>query len=183
MSSWLTAERCNSLPGEALASVKIGKRSNTWDGTHVDLYRFDAVADFAAVLVLGTVALAITEALRRLDDNESILEHQLLPLQVAAHKLCSVFLNLQAKDLMMKKLHRKIALVTGSSKGIGAAIARQLAKDGATVIVNYTRSREDADRVVSQILETGARAYAIRADVSNALEVKALFKEIGRAHV
>ncbi|ALI03674.1 3-oxoacyl-ACP reductase FabG [Pseudomonas sp. FW306-02-F02-AA] len=82
----------------------------------------------------------------------------------------------------MKKLHRKIALVTGSSKGIGAAIARQLAKDGATVIVNYTRSREDADRVVSQILETGARAYAIRADVSNALEVKALFKAIVHEH-
>ena len=48
----------------------------------------------------------------------------------------------------MKKLENKIALVTGSSKGIGAAIAKQLAMDGATVIVNYTRSKRDAEAVV-----------------------------------
>jgi 3-oxoacyl-[acyl-carrier protein] reductase len=82
----------------------------------------------------------------------------------------------------MKKLHRKIALVTGSSKGIGAAIAKQLAKDGATVIINYAHHREDADRVVSEILETGARAHAIQADITNPLDVKALFKSIVHQH-
>ena len=82
----------------------------------------------------------------------------------------------------MKKLHKKIALVTGSSKGIGAAVAKQLASDGATVIVNYTRSQEDADRVVAQILEKGGRAYAIKADVADPLELKALFKSIVHEH-
>ena len=82
----------------------------------------------------------------------------------------------------MKKLQKKIALVTGASKGIGAAIAKQLAKEGATIIVNYANSREDADRVVSEILQTGARAHAIQADVSNSLDVKALFKAIVHEH-
>lgn len=82
----------------------------------------------------------------------------------------------------MKKLHKKIALVTGSSKGIGAAVAKQLAGDGATVIVNYTRSQEDADRVVAQILERGGRAHAIKADVADSLELKALFKSIVHEH-
>lgn len=82
----------------------------------------------------------------------------------------------------MKKLHKKIALVTGSSKGIGAAVAKQLAGDGATVIVNYARSQEDADRVVAQILERGGRAHAIKADVADPLELKALFKSIVHEH-
>ncbi|ROL89271.1 SDR family NAD(P)-dependent oxidoreductase [Pseudomonas chlororaphis] len=82
----------------------------------------------------------------------------------------------------MKRLHKKIALVTGSSKGIGAAIAKQLARDGATVIVNYSRGREEAERVVEEVLQAGGRAYAIQADVANALEVKALFKAIVHEH-
>lgn len=82
----------------------------------------------------------------------------------------------------MKKLHKKIVLVTVASKGIGAAIAKQLAKEGATVIVNYARSREDADRVVAQILQAGARAYAVQADISSSADLKVLFKTIVREH-
>lgn len=78
----------------------------------------------------------------------------------------------------MNKLSKKIALVTGSSKGIGAAIALQLAKEGATVIVNYTRSQADADKVVAEIIKHGGRATAIQADVSKPLDVNALFKSI-----
>ncbi|EJN21118.1 SDR family NAD(P)-dependent oxidoreductase [Pseudomonas sp. GM80] len=82
----------------------------------------------------------------------------------------------------MKKLHKKIALVTGASKGIGAAIARELGKEGATVIVNYASSSEDADRVVSQILKAGGRAYAIQGDVSSNVDIGALFRNIMHQH-
>ncbi|WP_045883022.1 SDR family NAD(P)-dependent oxidoreductase [Pseudomonas chlororaphis] len=82
----------------------------------------------------------------------------------------------------MKRLEKKVALVTGSSKGIGAQIVRQLAQEGATVIVNYTRSQTDADKVVTQILEQGGRAFAIQADVAKSLEVKTLFKTIAHMY-
>ena len=76
------------------------------------------------------------------------------------------------------KLRGKIALVTGASKGIGAAIAKQLAKDGATVIINYANSRNDADWLVAEISQAGEKACAVRADVSNSADVKVLFKTI-----
>ncbi|UCI08125.1 SDR family NAD(P)-dependent oxidoreductase [Mesorhizobium sp. B1-1-8] len=77
----------------------------------------------------------------------------------------------------MDELKDKVAIVTGASKGIGAAIARQLAKAGAAVVVNYGSSREDADKVVGDILRDNGRAVAVQADVSKGADVKRLFAE------
>lgn len=77
----------------------------------------------------------------------------------------------------MKKLDGKIAVVTGASKGIGAAIAIQLAAEGAAVVVNYASSKEGADRVVDEINSAGGKAIAVQADVSKRAEVEQLFAE------
>lgn len=75
----------------------------------------------------------------------------------------------------MKKLEGKVALVTGSSKGIGAEIAQSLASCGAKVVVNYFSDKEGADRVVKTITDNGGDAIAIQADVTKATDVKRLF--------
>jgi 3-oxoacyl-[acyl-carrier protein] reductase len=77
----------------------------------------------------------------------------------------------------MSKLSNKVAVVTGASKGIGAAIAKALANEGASVVVNYASSRDGADRVVADITTTGGKAVAIQGDVSKASDVQRLFAE------
>jgi len=72
-------------------------------------------------------------------------------------------------------LSNKVAIVTGSSKGIGMHIAKSLAQAGASVVVNYASDQTGADRVVAEILASGGDAIAIRADVSKTADVKALF--------
>ena len=78
----------------------------------------------------------------------------------------------------MNKLANKIAVVTGASKGIGAAIARQFAAEGATVVVNYASSRADADKVVADIVGAGGKAVAIGANVGVEADVQKLFAAV-----
>src|SRR6185369_14742712 len=82
----------------------------------------------------------------------------------------------------MSKLLNKVVVVTGASKGIGAGIAKRAAAEGAKVVVNYASSREDAERVVSEIKAKGGTAVAVQADVAKAEDVKRLFAETKRAY-
>ena len=81
----------------------------------------------------------------------------------------------------MNSLKGKTAIVTGASKGIGAAIARGLAEAGAKVAVNYASDKEGADQVVTEIAAKGGKAVAIRADMSKPADVERLFQEAKRA--
>jgi 3-oxoacyl-[acyl-carrier protein] reductase len=81
----------------------------------------------------------------------------------------------------MSELRGKVAIVTGASKGIGAAIAKGLAAVGASVVVNYASSREGADRVVAEIVGKGGKAIAVEADVSKAAAVQRLFDQTKNA--
>ena len=75
------------------------------------------------------------------------------------------------------KLDGKVAVVTGASKGIGAGIAKQLAAEGAAVVVNYASSKEGADRLVDEITKRGGKAVAVQANVAKKKEVERLFAD------
>jgi 3-oxoacyl-[acyl-carrier protein] reductase len=81
----------------------------------------------------------------------------------------------------MKKLSGKVAIVTGASKGIGAAIAKEYAANGASVVVNYSSSKEGADRIVKEIIAQDGKAIAIQADVAKSADVVRLFAETKKA--
>jgi len=80
------------------------------------------------------------------------------------------------------KLTGKVAVVTGASKGIGAAIATHLAAEGASVVVNYASSKTGADKVVTQITSAGGKAIAVQGDVSKQADIDRLFAETTKAY-
>ena len=77
----------------------------------------------------------------------------------------------------MASLSGKVAVVTGGSRGIGRAVAERLAKDEASVVVNYVRSADKATEVVSAIRSRGGHALAVRADLSKLADIRGLFEE------
>jgi 3-oxoacyl-[acyl-carrier protein] reductase len=81
----------------------------------------------------------------------------------------------------MSKLKDQVAVVTGASKGIGAGIAKALAAEGASVVVNYSSSKSGADKVVAEIVKKGGKAIAVQADVSKQADITRLFAETKKA--
>src|SRR5215470_3762476 len=81
----------------------------------------------------------------------------------------------------MAKLNGKVAVVTGASKGIGAAIAEKFGSEGAKVVVNYAHDKAGAERVAGKIKQSGGEAISVQADVSKCEDIKKLFAETAAA--
>jgi len=80
--------------------------------------------------------------------------------------------------MLSKRLQGKIALVTGASRGIGRAIAKLFAEEGAKVVINYSRSEKEAASLAEEIKQQGGEALLVKADVSQAQEVKEMIKKV-----
>ena len=84
-------------------------------------------------------------------------------------------------SITTKKLAGKTAVVTGASKGIGASIAKYLAGEGASVVVNYASSKQGADKIVAEITGAGGKAVAVQGDVAKKADIERLFAETKKA--
>lgn len=91
-------------------------------------------------------------------------------------------INSKARTEFAQRLAGKVAVVTGASKGIGAEIARRLAAEGASVVVNYAGDREGADKVVADITMTGGKATAVQGNVAKAEDVERIFSTAATAY-
>jgi 3-oxoacyl-[acyl-carrier protein] reductase len=85
-------------------------------------------------------------------------------------------------NISSRKLTGKVAVVTGASKGIGASIAKHLAAEGASVVVNYASSKAGADKVIDEIKAAGGKAIAVQADVAKKADIDRLFSETKKAY-
>jgi 3-oxoacyl-[acyl-carrier protein] reductase len=103
------------------------------------------------------------------------------PVEKGAAPLSGLANDAQRANNPMKSLTGKVAIVTGASKGIGASIATALGIEGASVVVNYASSREDADPVLGRIADAGGNAIAVQACVSEPHDVQRLFAETKKA--
>ncbi|HEY8927773.1 MAG TPA: SDR family NAD(P)-dependent oxidoreductase, partial [Mucilaginibacter sp.] len=81
----------------------------------------------------------------------------------------------------MNSLNNKVAIVTGSARGLGKAIAERYAAMGADIVINYSRDKASADEVVSNIKAMGVRVIAVQADISKVADIERLFTEAKNA--
>src|ERR1043166_3912027 len=86
-----------------------------------------------------------------------------------------------AGEMDMNKLRNKVAVVTGASKGIGAAIAKSLAAEGAAVVVNYSSSKAEGEKVAKEINAKGGKAVAVQANLSKKADIDQLFAKSKKA--
>lgn len=117
--------------------------------------------------------------LRRLDSGFRILRTYATEVDTSSRRL--LLNNKLTSTMNPHKLEGKVAVVTGASKGIGAAIAKHLAAAGASVVVNYSSSKAGADEVVAEIIRAGGKAMAVQGDVVRRADIERLFAETTQA--
>lgn len=96
-------------------------------------------------------------------------------------KTMSTSVQEKTETVNSNRLAGKVALVTGGSRGIGAAIAQRLAQEGATVLITYSKNKKAADEVITEITKQGKTAHAFKADVACEKETSALIEEVTKA--